>query len=57
MDRDNQLKLYGGYTVLRFAAWTVRQQPEKVAAQIREALAQGRRSGRHHAALARSGRG
>lgn len=56
MDRDNQLKLYGGYTVLRFPAWAVRQCPEKVAAQIQEALAQSRRSGRDHVTAARSGR-
>lgn len=37
MDRDNDLTL-GQYRVLRFPAWVIRYQPERVAAKIRNAL-------------------
>lgn len=39
MDRDNDLKISGGYDVLRFPAWLVRRYPAHVARSIRQALA------------------
>jgi very-short-patch-repair endonuclease len=40
MDRGNSLQI-GGYRVLRFPAWVVRQWPEYVAAEILKALQEG----------------
>jgi very-short-patch-repair endonuclease len=38
MNRDNDLQIDDGYTVLRFPSWLVRHHPEYVAGRIRRAI-------------------